>query len=147
MRLSTRTRYASRALAELALVYPNGTLSIREIAARQQISAKYLEQIFAALRSSKLIKGIRGTQGGYAIGGPPESMTLLDLFEAVEGKLVLTDCVDAPDACPDPADCPTRDTWLEIRDAIVAILERTTVAELAERTSRKRAQSVLMYDI
>lgn len=148
MKLSTRIRYASRALAELGLVYPAGTRSVRDVAETLQVSAKYLEHIVRALRAAGLINTVRGTQGGCALAKPPESITLKDLFEAMDGPLTLVDCVvHGSDACSMVDSCPTRDTWIEINEAVLAILERTTVQDLAERKARKAAASTAMYYI
>jgi len=147
MRLSTRFRYAARAMTELATVYPDATVSIKELAHHQQVSAKYLEHIFAVLRSSDLIVAVRGMQGGYGLARPPSEITLLDIFEAIEGKFVLVDCINSKNTCTMIATCPTRDTWSEIRDAVVAILNRTTIHDLMERLLRKKGQFVLTFEI
>ena len=139
MRLSTRTRYAARALVELAsgAVAP---VSIREIAERQHISAKYLEQIFHTLSSVGLVRAIRGKSGGYELAKPPASITMKDVLVAFEGAIAL-ECTDDPDRCPLVDTCATRDTWVELKEAILGVLERTTLQDLADRKQAKCSSS------
>jgi Rrf2 family protein len=147
MKLSTRVRYGARALVELALAHPDRTVSARDIAERQRISPKYLEQILTVLKESGLVAAVRGKRGGYALARPPAAITLKELFESLEGSLAPVHCVDHPDSCPSEAVCPTRETWLEIGGSVAQILERTTLRELAERRRRKAASSAVMYYI
>ena len=147
MLLSTKTRYACRAMAELAAAHPDNPVSVKDIARSQRLSPKYLEHIVSALKAAGLIEAVRGVHGGYVLSRAPEQIRLSDIFRALEGSPAPVDCVDRPDSCGLAELCPTRDTWVEIRDAIKRILDSTTVRELAERAKRKRCASALMYHI
>lgn len=147
MKLSTRFRYGARATAELASPYPDRPVSIREMADRQKISPKYLAKIMHALSRAGLAKAVRGMHGGYVLARPPQEITLGELFEALEGTLAPVDCVDHPDSCPLEAACPTRETWMAVRDSMARVLSGTTVQDLVERKRHKGALSAPMYHI
>ena len=147
MKLSTRARYGARALVEVALVYPDSTVSTKDVAERQSISRKYLENIMANLRAASLVTAVRGMHGGYVLARPPASITLKEIFEALEGPVAPVDCVDHPDSCPMEDVCPTRDTWVEMKESMERILEGTTIQDLVERKKRKDTASRPMYHI
>ena len=147
MKLSTRARYGARALTQLALAYPDGTISIKNIAVKQHISAKYLEQIMRTLKAAGLVTSVRGMHGGFALARQPAEITLKDVHAALEGTVAPVDCVDHPDSCPIQALCPTRDTWVEMKQAMESVLERTTVQHLADRAKSKSKSIAAMYHI
>jgi len=147
MKFSTRTRYGSRAMAELAAAYPDGVVSVKEMARRQHLSAKYLEQIIGSLRSAGLIEAVRGMHGGYVLSRPPSQISLSEVFRVLEGSSAPVGCVENPDQCAMSETCPTRETWVEIREAIEQILEGTSLQDLAERKKRKCDSSGLTYYI
>jgi len=145
MRLSTRTRYATRALAELASAKVT-PVSVRELAETGHISAKYLEQILNTLSSVGLVRALRGKSGGYELAKPAASITLKDVFVVFEGAIAL-ECADNPDLCPRVETCATRDTWVELKEAILRVLEGTTLQDLADRKRAKVASSKRVYEI
>ena len=147
MRLSTTVRYAARAMAQIASVDPDRPVSVREIAEQQAISASYLEHILKALKAGGLVQAIRGNQGGYVLARPPGSITLKELYECLEGSCAPVACVDCADSCTRHAICPTRETWVELKEAIEAVLERTTIQHLVERQRRKAISPAPTYDI
>ena len=147
MKLSTRARYGSRALTELALVYPDGTLSIKDMAEKQQMSPKYLEQIMRSLKTSGLVTSVRGMHGGFALARKPEDVTLKEVYKALEGTFAPVECVDHPESCTMQKSCPTRDTWIEMMQAMEGVLERTTVQDLADRVKSKSKSTAAMYHI
>ena len=147
MKLSTRARYGSRALTELALVYPDGTLSIRNMAEKQQVSPKYLAQIMRALKTSGLVTSVRGMHGGFALARKPEDVTLKEVYKVLEGTFAPVECVDNPESCTMQESCPTRDTWVEMMQAMESVLERTTMQDLADRAKSKSKSIAAMYHI
>ena len=147
MRLSTKTRYAARALTELSSIDSGSPVSVREVAERQQISAKYLENIFRSLCSAGLLTVKRGKQGGFLLAKPPQDISLKDLCEQLEGSLALVDCVDDPGRCPMADTCPTRDTWVEVHQAILNVLERTSIQQLIDRKRSKQSAATIDYQI
>lgn len=147
MKLSTRARYGARALVEVALGYPDGTVSVRDVAESQSISAKYLEHIMASLKVAGLVRSVRGMHGGFTLARPPADITLREVLEALEGSVAPVDCVDHPDSCPLGDVCPTRETWVEMKESMVRVLGGTTIQDLVERKRRKGAPSTPMYYI
>lgn len=145
MKLSTKARYGARALADLA-GHGDTPASVRDIAERQRISPKYLEQILNALRAAGLVRAVRGLRGGYAIAKSPDAINLREVYEALEGSAAPVECVDHH-CCPMEEACPTRQTWLEIKESLEGILERTTVQELVDRTNQKKQSIAVMYHI
>ena len=145
MRLSTRTRYGSRAMVELALVYPDSAVSVKDVARSQHLSPKYLEQIMGTLKAADLVRAVRGMHGGYALTREPGSITMGDVFRVLEGSAAPVDCVDHPEGCPLGDVCPMCETWVELKDAVDKVLDNTTIQTLVER--KKKEQGVPMYQI
>lgn len=137
MKLSTRGRYAARALLDLALHGTGGPVSLREIAQRQGISAKYLDQILSQLRHVGYIRASRGSRGGFQVTADPASLTLLDIVTAVEGRTAIVDCVMDSARCDRAADCVTRDVWREVTEAMERVLRGITLADLIRRTRER----------
>lgn len=141
MQLSTRTRYGCRAMVELALNQQDGAMPLNKIAARQDISVKYLAQIFPALRTAGLVRSIRGPRGGYILARTPSDIHLSDIVHALEGSLAPVECLDAPDLCERSGVCATRDIWKALEDRMEDVLQSTTLSDLAE-SQRSKAQAL-----
>ncbi|MHB1346349.1 MAG: RrF2 family transcriptional regulator [Candidatus Humimicrobiaceae bacterium] len=122
MKLSTRNRYSTRLMFELALNYNKGPIFLRDISNTQQISYKYLSQLVIPLKVAGLLKSIRGAHGGYFLAKPPEEIKLSDIILAVEGTINTVECIDNPEICTRADDCITRDIWEEISDRLSKIL-------------------------
>lgn len=133
MKLSTKSRYASRALIELGLQYGKGPVKLKDIAAIQDISLKYLEQVMFPLRVGGYVKTLKGSQGGYILARPPESITLLEVVECVEGPIAPVDCVDHVELCGRAEHCVTRDVWIGLKDVIRNELGSITLLDLVEK--------------
>jgi Rrf2 family protein len=147
MRLSTMVRYGARVLTELGLAYPDGLVSVRELAERQRISGKYIEHILKSLRTAGIVRAARGSRGGYSLARAPEAITLKDVYETLVGSLAPVECVDCPDSCSMHDTCPTRETWVELKDAVEQVLGRTRLLDLVEQKKRRTLSSPLMYHI
>ncbi len=130
MKLSTRGRYACRALIELARYYGQGTVSIDRIAAKQLISKRYLEHIFARLREAKIVTGTRGSKGGYVMNRPPDQISAGEVVRAVEGPLGPVHCVDDPTSCEKVGQCATHNLWTKAAEALNQLLDRYTIGQL-----------------
>jgi Rrf2 family protein len=130
MRLSTRMRYGTRVLCELAAAYPEGTLSVRELALRQDLSAKYLEQIMVLLRTAGLVRGMAGVDGGYALARAPRTIRMSDVYTALQGSFAVVQCVTSPESCPRSRNCPTRALWALLSNTIQKTLDKTTLQTL-----------------
>lgn len=137
MKLSTRGEYALRALLVLGLHYGNGVVPIQTIAAQQNIPKRFLEQILNDLRAAGVVQSRRGVTGGYQLARRPERIALSEVLRHVEGMLAPLRCVSENFyercSCPDEARCPIRAVMREARDAVVAVTDRVTVAELCHR--------------
>ena len=134
MWISRKTDYATRALLSLSLT-DGGTLKMAEIAQRTQVPPSILEQIMAQLRGAGIVRSERGPRGGYRLNHRPEEITLQRVVRLFQGPLAPIACAtrSEPEPCPVELGCSMRDTWREVRDATIAILERTTFADLARR--------------
>jgi Rrf2 family protein len=124
-------------MLDLALRYNQGTVSLRDVAERQGVSEKYLEHLVAALKAAGLVRGLRGRHGGYELARPPADIRLSDIHAAVEGSLAPVECVEDADVCSREEQCVAREVWTEVRDAVKAVLESTTLEHLAARQRRK----------
>ncbi|MCG6919057.1 MAG: Rrf2 family transcriptional regulator [Deltaproteobacteria bacterium] len=118
MRLSTRGRYGTRLMVDLAQHYANGPVPLAEIAKRQDLSAKYLEQLIILLKGAGLIRSVRGRRGGYMLARKPEKISVGEIVETLEGKLAVVDCVLEPDLCYRSMECPTRHIWQGMTDVL-----------------------------
>jgi Rrf2 family cysteine metabolism transcriptional repressor len=136
MRLSTRGEYASRAMLELALRFADGPQHIRDISAAQDIPERFLEQILLQLKRAGYLRSRKGPQGGYRLSRPPEAISVAEVIRAMDGPLAPIDCVSvtAHEICPKEDGCVLQGLWKETRDAIASILERTTLADLVDRS-------------
>lgn len=118
MKLSTRGRYGTRLMVDLAQHYADGPIPLAEIAKRQDLSAKYLEQLIILLRGAGLIRSVRGRRGGYMLARKPEKISVGEIVETLEGKLSVVDCVLEPELCYRAVECPTRDIWVGMTDVL-----------------------------
>jgi Rrf2 family cysteine metabolism transcriptional repressor len=136
MKLSTRSRYGLRAVLELAIDYGNKPMQIKTIADREDISSKYLEQLMSTLKSAGLVRSIRGPKGGYLLAKAPAEIKLSDVFLALEGPLITTECIEHPEFCVRCTDCVTRQVWAEIHFAMMNVLDSQTMEDLVARTQK-----------
>jgi Rrf2 family protein len=143
MKLSTRSRYGVRMMADLADNYGKNPLFLKDIAKREDISEKYLSIIVIPLRSSGLIQSTRGAHGGYTLARRPEEITVQDIFDALEGKICLVDCVKNPQDCSRAGICPTREIWSALGEKIRETLNSVTLADLV-KTRREKADNNMM---
>jgi Rrf2 family cysteine metabolism transcriptional repressor len=147
MKLSTKTRYGFRSILDLALNHESELVSLKEIAARQQLPYKYLEHVLAMLRTAGLVRSVRGPQGGYALSKPPSQITLRELFDILEGTESFVQCTDDPQVCDRHDMCVTQEVWADMYAACMKVLESTTLEDLAQRARQKRDSSAPMYYI
>jgi Rrf2 family protein len=137
MKLSSRTEYAVRAMAELAQMHGGDPVSLREIAGRQEIPEKYLEQLFRQLRKAGLIKGVRGAQGGYTLTGGPRDVTVGDIMRAVDGPIAVCSCASEGQGqgdCERKPHCAAHPVWARLQNGIVSILDSTTLYDMLAQT-------------
>jgi Rrf2 family protein len=137
MKLSVRGEYALRALLVLGLNHGQPVVRIQTISNQQNIPKRFLEQILNDLKSAGIVQSKRGVAGGYRLARRPEEITLAAVVRRVEGALAPVSCVSErfyeKCSCPDESRCAIRSVMKEVRESIVRIMERVTVAELCER--------------
>jgi Rrf2 family transcriptional regulator, cysteine metabolism repressor len=143
LKISTKGEYASRAMLELSLRQEEGALHIKAISAAQDIPERFLEQILLLLKRAGYLRSRKGPHGGYVLAKPPEKITVAEVIRVMDGPLAPIDCVSvtAHQVCPHEATCGLKGLWKETRDAVAAIMERTTFADLARRTLAARARA------
>jgi len=146
LRLSTRSRYACRALVSLARAGARRRqLQLKEVASEQGISPDYLAQLVGLLRSGGLVTTHRGTGGGVALARPPSEVTVADVVRFTEGSLVPVECVDRPEVCSRAPRCAMREVWVQLTKAVERTLERYTLADLARREQELLAEAPMYY--
>lgn len=131
-------------MLELALNYGKGPTYLREIAEKEDISEKYLSQLVLVLKSANLVSSERGIKGGYVLKKPPEEINVLEIVEALEGKLTLVPCLNNPTLCDRVSLCVTRDVWKEVDEAIIGTLKKITLKELVEKYYHKQDLSYVI---
>jgi len=137
MKLSTRGRYGLRALLDLALHDGEGLIPLKDIARRQEISLHYLEHLIAPLIAAGLVRSTRGARGGVLLVKPPSQIKLSEVIQALEGSIAPVECVRDPGLCQRSALCASRDVWSELMEAMVQVLDSTTLQDLVERQRTK----------
>jgi Rrf2 family protein len=140
LRLTQKSKYAVRALVELALKDGESPLGVAEIARRQRIPDRFLEQIFGDLRRANVLESRRGAHGGYSFAIPPEEITVLDVVEILDGEVRPARC-SAGGVCyiADAPLCATSKVWDEARVALEGVFGRYSIATLAEAEREERA--------
>ena len=140
MKLSTRGRYGVRAMLELALQQGKGPTALQNLAQRQDISAKYLEQLLIPLKAAGLVNSVRGAKGGYLLAMAPEKITLYDIVKTLEGPLAVVECVNDPDVCERVGGCVVHLVWGEMSQLLVDYLAGITLENLAHQQREKDSQ-------
>ncbi len=131
MMISTRGRYALRVLIDLAEHYGNGYIPMKDVAARQEISLKYIERIMPILTKNNLVEGIHGKGGGYRLTKPAQDYNVGDILRLTEGDLAPVACL-AHDAkpCPRKESCKTLKLWIELQKTVTDFLGGKTLSDL-----------------
>lgn len=130
MKLSTKTRYGTRLILDMAENYGQGAIQLGGIANRQNISLKYLEQIIRPLKKANYVKSFRGAKGGHMLTKPPEEITVSEVVAVLEGGRTLINCDKNPENCDRVDECLTRYLWIEAAEAMFQRLSTITFADL-----------------
>jgi len=132
MRFSAREQVGLRAMVELAQRYGSGPVSLSEIAAAQEVSLSYLEQVIRPLRRAGLLTSTRGASGGYTLARPPATITIGDVIRVLGGAIVPIRCVTDQTCSPCSLEdrCATRSVWEIVRDRLTETLDGITLADL-----------------
>ena len=144
MRLGTKGRYAVMAMTDLARHGRERAVTLAEIAARQEISQAYLEQLFAALRRSGLVASVRGPGGGYRLGRPADAITIAEVAQAAGEPLAATRCDGAGAGCLGGGErCATHDLWDALGDHIAHFLAGVSLEDVVQRRVRPMASAAV----
>ena len=136
MRLSTKSRYGTRAVLDIAL-QEKSVIPLKDIAERQQLSLSYLEHLITPLIIGSILRSSRGREGGISLAKPPAEIKLSEIIQILEGQTVTVDCVKNSSVCERSEFCVTRDLWVEVNEAMDNVLQSTTIADLVERHGKK----------
>jgi Rrf2 family protein len=140
VRLSRRSEYGLRALTDLVRNGPTTVVPLATLAERNNLPPKFLEQIMATLKHGGIVRTTLGSHGGYAMADDPATISLGRVIRLLDGALAPLSCVSlryySKCSCPDEATCSLRDVMLDVRDAMLAILDEQTLADLAARPGR-----------
>jgi len=149
MRISTKGDYATRAMQDLALHYDQGPIQIEDIARRQHLPVRYLEQILLSLKRAGFLQSKRGVHGGYYLARHPREITMGAIIRALEGPIIPIFCVGGGkrEVCIEEPHCSLRDIWTEVRDTVTRILDHTTLEDLCRQIRVKRERQGLTYHI
>ncbi|MGL4741269.1 MAG: RrF2 family transcriptional regulator [Sarcina sp.] len=131
MKLSTKGRYGVKAMVDLAIHYDDKPVSIKVISKRQNISDYYLEQLFSSLRKAKLIRSIRGAQGGYVLNRKPSEITIAQIMDILEGPIEISDCLEGVE-CYNIDACATRLLWKKVKESIDGVLCSVTLQDVVD---------------
>ena len=138
MKISTKGRYAVRVMLDLALNNTGECIKVKEIANRQGISEKYLEQIIAVLNKAGYVKSVRGAQGGYRLSKDPEDYTVGMILRLTEGSMAPVACLEeGADVCERCDTCETLEVWKDIYAAVNQVIDGVTIADLLERRQKR----------
>jgi Rrf2 family protein len=136
MKLTTRSRYGTRMILDMALHGQDGPVRIKDIAERQGVSIKYLEKLVRELKQAGFVRSRRGPRGGHELAMPLEAVTVGDIVRTLEGELSLVECdADPGRVCPRLADCLTREVWAEASRAMHKALDAISLADLVARAA------------
>lgn len=155
MRLTTKSRYGARAIFDIAYNSSGAPVQIKDIASRQQIPQRYLEQIFHKLKQAKVVKSVRGPGGGYLLSKDPAKITVGEIIKAMREPIDPVFCVDnggsSGKKCNRSEECVTQQIWKEAGEKITAYFDSITVSDLCQRAQRmgikKSAQHRFDYSI
>ncbi len=142
MKLSTRSRYGTRMLLDIAIHSNGSPVRIKDISQRQGVSVKYLEKLIRPLKKGQFIKSKRGPKGGHMLNVTPEKITIGELVRLFEDELSLTRCVKNPECCPITADCYTRKVWIEASQAMYDKLDSISLQDLIDDARRSGKEPI-----
>jgi Rrf2 family protein len=132
MKISTRGRYGTRMMLDLAAHHDEGPTPLREIARRQDLSVKYLEQLIIPLKAAGFIRSVRGARGGYILAKKPERISVGQIIETLEGGMALVDCVQDPKTCERESQCLTREIWLRMSERLMEELSSLSLRDVLD---------------
>lgn len=143
MKISTRGRYAIRLMLDLAMNSSGDPIRLKDVAKRQEISEKYLEQIISILNKAGFVRSVRGPQGGYTLVKDPEEYTVGMILRLTEGCLAPVECAEGGPCCNREDNCATRILWKKLNDAINGVVDNITLEDLMNWQAAKADDYVI----
>ena len=150
MRFSAKAEYGVKAILELATQTGSDPVQVRNIAKKQGLPVRFLEQVMNALKKGGLVESVRGAQGGYLLNRSPKEISLGDVLKAIDGQMTEMRCISdrKQPKCDDAGNCVVQDVWSEVKQSFVGILNSITLQDLCDRKRQKeRQRKVLMFHI
>ena len=145
MMVSTRGRYALRMLLDLAEYQGDGYVALKDIASRQEISKKYLEQIIPVLNRANILQTVRGYQGGYRLAKTPDKITVGEILRATEGSLAPVACLDAkPNTCARCSECATLPVWEGLEKVVNEYLDGISLQDILDRQHQRQGDDYVI---
>jgi Rrf2 family cysteine metabolism transcriptional repressor len=145
--LSTKGRYAARAMLELALREGDVPVLLRTISKAQKISPKYLGRIMGTLVSAGLVRSQRGKNGGFELARPAAEISMLNILQAVEGPVEPAPCIQTPRMCRKSGDCVTSEVWRKVKETLTSVLNGISLDDLASRHQKNASPNEHDYCI
>ena len=141
MKISTKGRYGLRMMIDIAMNQNEGPVSVRDIARRQSLSDKYLEQIITQANKAGLLKSIRGAGGGYQLSRPAKDISVGEILRVMEGSLSPVECVrergEEPAPCQNTGECATYELWRDIKTAVDQVIDNRSLQDMIDNYLRK----------
>jgi Rrf2 family iron-sulfur cluster assembly transcriptional regulator len=137
LKLSTKSRYGTRLILDMAQHHNEGAIQLSDIAKRQDVSQKYLEQIIIPLKKANYLKGIRGAKGGYILNKHPREITVGEIVALLEGGTALCECSGNSTSCERADTCLTRNVWIEAAQAMFKTLNSITFSDIIKEGKLK----------
>ncbi len=147
MKLSSKGRYGTRVLIDIARHEDGKPILLRDVAERQSIPLSYLKRLIARLVGGGILRSMRGVGGGVLLARHPQQIKLQEVLGILEGSTPLVECISNPAVCERSGWCAARDTWAELEMATSQILETTTLQDLVKRQEKKLQATGAMYHI
>lgn len=147
MKISTKGRYGTRAVLDLAIRWGQGPVQLKDIAEKQKISLQYLEHLMRPLIAAGLVRSLRGVHGGFWLAKAPEEIKLSEVVSALVGSISPVGCVDDPTMCDSSQHCVAHDVWNEVAKVTNDVLESLTLQDLVVRQKEKEQTVKAMYYI
>ena len=136
MRFSTKTRYGTRAVLDIAMHGGKGPITLNDIARRQEVSKKYIGHIVNQLMAAGILESVRGPQGGYMLARPAKQIRLGEIIRALDGSMAPVRCVEKPAVCGRSNRCATQEIWVTLKEKCDAVVDGISMADLVRRQKK-----------
>jgi Rrf2 family transcriptional regulator, cysteine metabolism repressor len=141
MKLSIKAEYGLRAILEVAKNQNGNPLRLKDIAQRQNISAKYLEQLMTILKTAGFVRTSRGSKGGYTLAKSANQIKISEIFNTLEGPITTAECIENKNFCANATDCVIRQIWQQVHQAMTDVLQSITLQDLVDKSEIRKGSS------